>query len=257
MNTPLALNVLIAAFALYLFITFTASMTQRDALILLGVNVAVAVGLFGLHIPIAMVLFALALINLGAMMMRFNKDEQILETLDDQLANALLIISGALKAGRSLEQGFSLVERGMPAPISDEFRTMRTEQELGVPFEESLKNFMKRTPSKDYKLFLTATLFQRETGGNMIALYEQIVFAVSNRRRLKGRMDIMTTQGRLTGYIMMFIPIAFCFFLWMVNPARFLALLRQENGPLLFMVAFGWLFIGIFWLWNIVNKKLT
>ena len=257
MNMPLALNLLVAGFAFYFFVTFAASMPRREATILLVVNAAVAIGLVGLKVPGMVFVFVLALINFGAKVMRFNRDEAILETLDDQLANALLIISGALKAGRSLEQGFSLVERGMPAPICDEFRTIRTEQELGVPFEMSLKNFMKRTPSKDYKLFLTATLFQRETGGNLIALYEQIVFAVSARRRLKGRLDNMTIQGRYTGYIMMFIPIAFCLFLWIVNPQRFFSLWRQEHGPQLFFVAFGWLAIGIFWLWNIVNRKLV
>lgn len=257
MNMPLAFNLLIAGIAIYFFVTFTASMPRREATVLLVVNAAVAIGLLGLKVPAMVFVFILALINFGAKVMRFNRDEAILETLDDQLANALLIISGALKAGRSLEQGFSLVERGMPAPISDEFRTVRTEQELGVPFEESLKNFMKRTPSKDYKLFLTATLFQRETGGNLIALYEQIVFAVSARRRLKGRLDNMTIQGRYTGYIMMFIPIAFCLFLWVVNPQRFFSLWRQENGPQLFFLAFGWLAIGIFWLWNIVNRKIV
>lgn len=257
MNTPMALNLLLAGIAIYAFVTFVSSMPRREAGILLALNVAVSIGLVGLKVPPMIFLFVLVLINFAAKVMRFNREEAMLETLEDQLANALLIISGALKAGRSLEQGFSLVERGMPAPISDEFRTVRTEQELGVPFEESLKNFMKRTPSKDYKLFLTATLFQRETGGNLIALYEQIVFAVSARRRLKGRLDNMTIQGRYTGYIIMFIPIAFCLFLWAVNPARFFALLRQENGPLLFTGSFAWLAIGIFWLWNIVNRKLN
>jgi len=257
MNVPIAVDALFVAIALYLFITFAANMPQRDVMILLGVNVATTLGLAGVHLPASVVVFAVVVLNLGAMMLRYNRNEQLLETLDDQLANALLIVSGALKAGRSLEQGFSLVERGMPAPISEEFRTMRTEQELGVPFEESLKNFMKRTPSKDYKLFLTATLFQRETGGNLIALYEQIVFAVSNRRRLKGRMDILTTQGRLTGYIMMFIPIAFCLFLGIVHPSLFQTLWAQEFGPAVFLGAGTSLLIGIVWLWNIVNKKLT
>ncbi|MBI4861266.1 MAG: type II secretion system F family protein [Candidatus Riflebacteria bacterium] len=165
-------------------------------------------------------------------------------------------MSGALKAGRSLEQGFSLVERGMPSPISDEFRTIRTEQELGIPFEESLKNFMKRTPSKDYKLFLTATLFQRETGGNLIALYDQIVFAVSERRRLKGRLNNLTIQGRYSGYIMMCIPIVFCLYMAFINPDRFFALMSQPHGMQLFLISFLWLTIGVVWLWNIVNRML-
>lgn len=257
MNVPLALNLLLAGLALYFFVTFAASMPRREATILLVVNAAVAIGLIGLNVPWMVLVFALMLINFGAKVLRFNREEALLETLDDQLANALLIVSGALKAGRSLEQGFNLVERGMPAPISDEFRTLRAEQELGVPFEESLKSFMKRTPSKDYKLFLTATLFQRETGGNLIALYEQIVFAVSARRRLKGRLDNMTLQGRYTGYIMMVLPVGFCLFLWAVNPARLFALWQQQHGPQLFFVAFGWLAIGIFWLWNIVNRRLA
>jgi tight adherence protein B len=250
-----AVNALIAIVALYFLVTFIGGLPNRDRIIVLVVNAFVAVALLGMQVPRHIFIFALIVVNFVAKARMFHSEEQMLNLLEDQLANALLIISGALKAGRSLEQGFLLVERGMPSPISEEFRTMRTEQELGLTFEESLKNFMKRTPSKDYKLFLTATLFQRETGGNLIALYDQIVFAVSERRRLKGRLDNMTVQGRYTGYIMMVIPLGFLGFMWAVNRQRFFSLMNQPHGTELFFGAFAWLGLGIFWLWNIVNKK--
>ena len=98
MNVPLALNLLLAGLALYFFVTFAASMPRREATILLVVNAAVAIGLIGLNVPWMVLVFALMLINFGAKVLRFNREEALLETLDDQLANALLIVSGALKA---------------------------------------------------------------------------------------------------------------------------------------------------------------
>jgi tight adherence protein B len=250
------LTALIGLVLVYVWLDFAKGLPSPDRTILVVVNVVILLALIGMGFAPYIILFSMFMLNFLAKVLMFHAHERELETLEDQLANALLIISGALKAGRSLEQGFSLVERGMPAPISDEFRTVRTEQELGVPFEESLKNFMTRTPSKDYKLFLTATLFQRETGGNLIALYDQIVFAVSERRRLKGRLDNMTLQGRYTAYIMMFIPVVFCGTLLLVNQDRFRALVAQPYGTQLFFFSFAWLSIGMVLLWSIVNKKI-
>jgi len=248
---------LIFVVALYLFAGFLRRQNWRDMWVLVLVNAVAVIALFGTGVQSPMVhLFVLTIINVAFGVRLFHTKERLLVLLEDQLANALLIISGALKAGRSLEQGFSLVERGMPSPISDEFKTIRTEQELGVSFEASLKNFMKRTPSKDFKLFLTATLFQRETGGNLIALYDQIVFAVSERRRLQGRLDNMTLQGRYSGYIMMCIPIFFVLYMLLMAPQRYIPMITDPETAWGYFLAFVWLAIGVFWLWNIVNRKL-
>jgi len=248
---------LVFVVAFYFFLGFVRKQSPREVSVLVLINVVAALAMLGAGFTNPMIhLFILVIINVAYGVWMFHKQEELLELLEDQLANALLIISGALKAGRSLEQGFSLVERGMPSPISDEFRQIRTEQELGIPFEESLKNFMKRTPSKDFKLFLTATLFQRETGGNLIALYDQIVFAVSERRRLKGRLNNMTLQGRYSGYIMMCIPLLFCGYMLIMDPQRYVALIMNPDTAWRFFLAFVWLAIGVFWLWSLVNKKL-
>lgn len=250
---------LIFCVAFYLWVSFTRSLGNNERGILVVINLSVALVMLswpGTLIPPMVIFFALFVTNFLAKVALFKKQQLLLDLLEDQLSNALLIISGALKAGRSLEQGFSLVERGMPAPISDEFRKILQEQHLGISFEESLRNFMKRTPSKDYKLFLTATLFQRETGGNLIALYDQIIFAVTERRRLKGRIDNLTQQGRLTGYIMMCLPIMFLSFLVVAKPTRLLKLTELPYGQLALFGPFILLTVGIVWLWTIVNKEI-
>lgn len=242
-----------------LFASLFRSLSREGFIAVAMVNLLALVGMVAYpyaEIPWFAVLFALAVVNFVLVVLNHKRQTAFADLLEDQLANALLIVSGALKAGRSLEQGFELVERGMPPPISDEFRQILQDQRLGISFEDSLRNFMRRTPSKDYKLFLTATLFQRETGGNLIALYDQIIFAVTERHRLKGRVENLTTQGRMTGYVMMCLPILFLGFLIATDPSRIFALTHTSYGVVALLAPFCLLLIGVIWLWTIVNRKV-
>ncbi|MBI4869946.1 MAG: type II secretion system F family protein [Candidatus Riflebacteria bacterium] len=160
------------------------------------------------RLQVHIVAIFLLLINVAVVGFMGKKEEERMKQFTDQLVNALLITSGALKAGRTLEQGFDLVSKSMPPPVSTEFRMVLAEIELGVTFEQALRNLLARIPSKDVKLFVTATLFQRETGGNLIALYDQIIFAVSERKKVLGRLEAQTMQQRYSAYVVMFLPIA-------------------------------------------------
>lgn len=253
---PIYFYVLVIVVAGYLWYNFVRPLGRDQRIALVIVNLLMLVATLYWSTNPFILIFVFFVVNFVAKIILFKRQGSVLDALEDQLANALLIISGALKAGRSLEQGFSLVERGMPSPISDEFRQVLQEQHLGVSFEESLRNFMRRTPSKDYKLFLTATLFQRETGGNLIALYDQIIFAVTERRRLKGRVENLTQQGRLTAYVMMTLPILFLGFLLVTKPSHIWRLTEGPYATFYFFGPFLMLTVGIVWLWTIVNKRI-
>jgi tight adherence protein B len=181
--------------------------------------------------------------------------------LEDQLVNALLILSGSLKAGRTLQQGFELVAISLPAPISSEFSQVLQDQHVGVPFDEALKNLLLRVDSKDFKTFVTATLFQKETGGNIISLYDQITFAVAERKKLKGRLENLTVQGRYSGYLIAILPIVLFVFLYFTNPdyvAIFFSsdLPGNEVAKILLMVAVLLEIVGVLVIRNIVSRRL-
>lgn len=209
------------------------------------------------HLPVHIVAVFLLLINIAVVSFMGKKEEERARLLNDQLVNSLLIASGALKAGRTLEQGFELVSRSMPQPIAGEFRTVLAEIELGVTFEQALRNLLVRIPSKDFKLFVTATLFQRETGGNLIALYDQIIFAVAERKKVLGRLESQTLQQRYSAYVVMALPIALYLILSWLNPAHVAVLHTTDLGRLAFYSAIFLQILGVIILRSILSRNLN
>jgi tight adherence protein B len=181
--------------------------------------------------------------------------------LEDQLVNALLILSGSLKAGRTLQQAFELVAISLPPPISDEFNQVLQDQHVGMPFDEALKGMLRRVGSKDFKTFVTATLFQKETGGNIISLYEQITFAVAERKKLKGRLDSITVQGRYSGYLIAVLPVVLFLVLHFINP-QYVGVFFDGDLPgnavarILLMMAVLLEIVGVLVIRNIVSRRL-
>jgi len=183
------------------------------------------------------------------------------EALDDQLVNALLILSGSLKAGRTLQQAFELVAISLPSPISDEFNRVLQDQHVGIPFEDALKNMLHRVKSKDFKTFVTATLFQKETGGNIISLYDQITFAVAERKKLKGRLDSITVQGRWSGYLLAVLPVVLFMVLYFLNPGYMrvffdASMPGSEIARILLMLAVLLEIVGILVIRNLIDRRL-
>ncbi|MBI2943137.1 MAG: type II secretion system F family protein [Candidatus Wallbacteria bacterium] len=207
-----------------------------------------------LRLPLHICAVFLLLVNVAVVGFMGKQEETRAKLLGDQLINALLIISGALKAGRTLEQGFELVSRSMPDPISHEFRACLAEMELGIPFEQSLRNLLERIPTHDFKLFVTATLFQRETGGNLIALYDQIIFAVSERKKVLGRLEAQTMQQRYSAYVVMALPIGLYIILSWLNPGHIAVLHDTQIGQLAFYSAIFLQILGVVILRTILTR---
>ena len=171
--------------------------------------------------------------------------------------DALLILSGSLKAGRSLEQGFDLVQKSLPPPISQEFFLVLQDQSLGMPFERALKGLSGRVPSKDFQLFVTATLFQRETGGNIISLYDQIIAAISERKKMRGKIDSLSVQGRSSAYIISALPVGLFMIMGVINPEYVSVFWTVAWAKSLFVLAIVLEVSGVIVIRNILNRKVA
>ena len=258
--------VLIIGTAIILFFSWMRGKSPKMKMTLLFVNFILLLLSFSQRPETAFIvkMLLIMVINVfiyGVMYVLDRKRIADIALLEDQLVNALLILSGSLKAGRTLQQGFELVAISLPPPISTEFSQVLQDQHLGVPFDQALKNLLKRVCSKDFKTFVTATLFQKETGGNIISLYDQITFAVSERKKLKGRLENITVQGRYSGYIIAMLPIVLFVFLYITNPdyvAIFFSseLPGNEVAKILLMVAVLLEIVGVLVIRNIVSRRL-
>jgi len=141
-----------------------------------------------------------------------------LTKFNDQLSDMLNLMVNGLRAGYSIMQAMEAVSKELPSPISDEFRRVIQEMQLGVPMETALDNLYRRIPSDDLDFVITAINVQREVGGNLSEILDTISFTIRERVRIKGEIRVLTSQVRTSGTAMALIPIFLTVFLWFLNP---------------------------------------
>lgn len=167
-------------------------------------------------------------------------------SFEDQLIEALLMISSSLKAGRNLDQAFELVAVSTPAPICNQFQTLVQERRLGVSMVEALGNLARRVKSADLRLAVNATIFQQETGGNLEDLYKQIVVTVTERKKIMGKVIAGTAHARLSGTLVGSIPVIIVLFISMLHPTYLVPMIENPVGLMLLALTILLAVVGIF-----------
>jgi len=137
---------------------------------------------------------------------------------DDQLGDMLNLMVNGLRAGYSTMQAMEAVSRELPSPISDEFRRVVQEMQIGIPMEKALENLFRRIPSEDLDFVITAINVQREVGGNLSEILDTISFTIRERVRIKGEIRVMTANVRSSGTILSLIPVFLGLALWFISP---------------------------------------
>ena len=154
-----------------------------------------------------------------------------------QLVDALFVLSSSLKAGLSLTQAFEQLESEMNPPASQEFGLMIKAHRLGLSLEESLNNLNKRMACEEMELITTAILVARETGGDLTTILSQLITTIRDRKKLHDKVSTMTLMGRVQGYIIGALPVAFALFVRMSNPQHFQVLFDYPEGRRMLAIA--------------------
>lgn len=141
-----------------------------------------------------------------------------LNKFEDQLADTLGLWVNALRSGYSVMQAMEAISRDAPEPTSTEFRRVVQEISLGIDMADALDHMLQRVESEDLDLVVTAVNIQREVGGNLAEILEVISHTIRERIKLKGEIRVLTSQGRITGYLISFLPIVLALFLYTINP---------------------------------------
>ncbi len=163
-----------------------------------------------------------------------------------QLVDALMLLSSSLKGGLSLIQAIEVMVEEMPAPISQEFGILLSENKLGVPLEESFQRLYKRMPTNELNHMITAILLARETGGNLPFIFARLVTSLRENVKIVKNIQGLTLQGRIQGVIMAGLPIVFSMFVFTINPRFFDVMLSSELGRKLLIYALFSEVIGMY-----------
>ncbi|MBN1878270.1 MAG: type II secretion system F family protein [Anaerolineae bacterium] len=153
-----------------------------------------------------------------------------LKSFNDQLGDALNLMVNSLRAGYSTMQAMEVISKEMPAPICEEFGRVVLEMQLGIPFDTAMGNMLRRVPSPDMDLISTAMNVQREVGGNLAEVLDSISFTIRERVRIKGEIKAMTSQGRITGYVITALPFGLGGFIYFMNPGYMGRMIEDPCG---------------------------
>ena len=152
-----------------------------------------------------------------------------MRAFDNQLSDTLNLWVNALRSGYSVLQGMETIATELPPPVSREFERVVQEVRLGLSLEKSLDNMYRRVPSEDLDLVITAVNIQREVGGNLAEVLDSISHTIRERVRIKGEIRTLTAQGRISGWIISFLPVVLSGILYVINPDYMSELWVQEK----------------------------
>jgi tight adherence protein B len=181
---------------------------------------------------------------------RFNK---FLEGLPE----ALDLMVSALRAGHSLIAAMGLVARELAPPVGVEFKICFEEQNYGLEVKTALDNMIERVPLQDLRIFATAVMIQKESGGNLAEVLDKTAHVIRGRFRLKREIQVRTAQGRLTGMILTALPIFLGVALYFLNPAMMSLLWTRPLGLKLMYTGGGMIVVGGLIIRHIVNMDVA
>jgi tight adherence protein B len=186
------------------------------------------------------------------MMVKFYRKRRI-KKFNTQLVDALQAMANAFKAGLTFPQAIEHVAKEAPAPLGQEFSLFVKEIKLGVPLEEALINMAKRVGSDDLELVVVSTNIARQLGGNMAEMFETLSGTIRERFRLEGKIDALTSQGKLQGWIVAAMPLTLGLVLNYMRPDLMEPMLDHWFGYILIAVVFVMEVMGMLIIRRIVN----
>jgi tight adherence protein B len=186
-----------------------------------------------IHLKIHATIFCLLIgVLLGGIPLAFvlHKRNQRFKKFEQGLPEALDLMVSALRVGHSLNAALGLVTRECPDPVGSEFRICFEEQNYGLEVRTAMDNLVARVPLQDLRMVATAILIQKESGGNLAEVLDKTAHVIRERFRLKRQVMVHTAQGRLTGWILSFLPIVLGIGLYFLNPDTMSLLWKRELG---------------------------
>jgi tight adherence protein B len=177
--------------------------------------------------------------------------------LSEQLPEALDMMARSLRAGHALPASFQVVAGEMAQPISIEFARAFEEQKLGLSLEQAVVHMSARAPANgDLKIFAVSTVIQRETGGNLAEILDQIAGTIRERYKFFGKVQALTAEGRVSGIILGLLPIGVALLVSATNPGYLARLVDNPTGHRILVFAVVSWMAGVVWLHRLSKVDL-
>jgi tight adherence protein B len=229
-----------------------------QTLFLLSIGTAVGLGsvtlIISRSVPVAFVATIIGAL-LPTMYVRRRRTKR-LNAFEELLPEAIDLVGRALRAGHPLTAGFKMAADDGPEPVAGEFRRVFEEQRFGLPIQDSLLGMADRVNIVDVRILVTAILIQREVGGNLAEILDNLSAVVRARFTIRRQIRVYTAQGRMTGYLLSALPILLFSMLYMINAEYMSVLFTDPVGKMLIVVAITMQLIGFIWIRKIIKIEI-
>jgi len=183
------------------------------------------------------------------------KKKQRMRKFERQLPDALELMARSLKAGHAFTGSLQMVAEEFPDPVGTEFEKTFNEINYGISVSQALKNLAARVDVADLRFFVVAVAIQRETGGNLAEILENIGYLIRERFKLAGQIKALTAEGRISAIILCALPFGMAFILYLLSPDYMKTLFEDPLGPFLVGSALFMMLLGIIFMKRIIKIR--
>jgi len=175
---------------------------------------------------------------------------------EEKFPEALDLISRAIRAGHAFQNAMGMVADELKEPVGPEFKTTFEQQNYGLPLRDALNELAARVALLDVRFFVTAVLIQRESGGNLAEILDNLAHVVRERFKIRRQIRVHTAHGRFTGYVLLALPAALGLALSFINPDLMRLLFDERMGRIMLGGAIALQFGGFFWIRQVLKIEV-
>lgn len=185
-----------------------------------------------------------------------NRRSARMRVFEEQFPEALDLLSRALRAGHAFQTALGMVGDELKEPVGPEFKKTFEQQNFGLPLREALTQLSERVTVLDVRFFVTAVLIQRETGGNLSEILDNLAHVVRERFKIQRQVRVHTAHGRFTAFVLLSLPAGLAILLSMLNPEHMAPLFRERMGQMSLIAAMVLQAIGFVWIRKVIKIEV-
>ena len=201
----------------------------------------IAAGVLGSGLPIAYLSF---------------RRSKRMRAFEEMFPEALDLLSRALRAGHAFQSAMGMVADGLKEPVGPEFKKTFDQQNFGLPLRDALIQMSERVPILDVRFFVTAVMIQRDTGGNLSEILDNLAHVVRERFKIKRQVRVHTAHGRFTATVLLSLPPALALVLRYINPEHMQVLFTNKMGQTMLITVLIMQVVGFLWIRKVIRIEV-
>ena len=236
-----------------------AGVNTSPSALLLASLICAAVAALAAYVFLRIPLAQFVCVPLGAslpMLWLLQRRSSRLKAFEEQFPDALDLISRSLRAGHAFQAAIGMAADELTAPAAPEFKKVFDQQNFGLPLRDALNALAQRVPLLDVKFFVTAVAIQRDTGGNLAEILDNLAHVVREGFKIQRQVRVHTAHGRITGFVLLALPAFLAVALSIINREHMRPLFEEPMGRTLILVTIIMQLIGFVWIRKVIKIEV-